>query len=136
MGLENRYDSLCSSLSRRDTVRLKLLSESSTEMMFFKKFAERQLQVFANKPPMTAQDKQVQEHQTKPRLEKGPIIFLILPRNITSKPKETKSATLSSSVKLQQERKTFLHSLFRAIRTWYAKRPPQSKKLQLPLQGT
>ena len=41
------------------------LSEPVTEMMFFKKFAERQLQVFANKPPMETQDKQVQEHQTK-----------------------------------------------------------------------
>lgn len=53
------------------------LSEPATEMMFFKKFAEQQLQIFANKPPMTAQNKQVQEHQTKPRLEKGPIIVSI-----------------------------------------------------------
>lgn len=53
------------------------LSDPVTEMMFFKKFAERQLQIFANKPQMTIQDKQVQEHQTKPRLEKGPIIVSI-----------------------------------------------------------
>ena len=53
------------------------LSDPVTEMMFFKKFAERQLQIFASKPQMTIQDKQVQEHQTKPRLEKGPIIVSI-----------------------------------------------------------
>lgn len=53
------------------------LSEPTTEMMFYKKFAEHQLQIFANKLPMTAQDKQVQENQTKPRLEKGPIIVSI-----------------------------------------------------------
>lgn len=53
------------------------LSEPVTEMMFFKKLAERQLQIFAQKPPMTVQDKQVQENQMKPRLEKGPIIVSV-----------------------------------------------------------
>lgn len=54
-----------------------ILAEPSTEMLFYKKLAEKQLQIFANRPPLIAQEKTEQEHKTKPRLEMGPIIVSI-----------------------------------------------------------
>ena len=87
------------------------LSEPSTEMMFFKKFAERQLQIFANKPPMTAQDKQVQDHQTKPRLEMGPIIVSIdTSGSMIGKPEKLARSLLMQLLRLakKQHRKCFV----------------------------
>jgi len=87
------------------------LSEPSTEMMFFKKFAEHQLQIFANKPPMTAQDKQVQEHQTKPRLEMGPIIVSVdTSGSMTGKPEKLARSLLMQLLRLakKQQRKCFV----------------------------
>ena len=87
------------------------LSEPSTEMMFFKKFADRQLQIFANKPPMTTQDKQVQEHQTKPRLEKGAIIVGIDPSlSMRGKPEELACSLLIQLLRMakRQHRKCFV----------------------------
>ena len=87
------------------------LSESSTEMMFFKKFAERQLQVFANKPPMTAQEKQVQENQTKPRLEKGPIIVSVdTSSSMKGEPEKLARSLLMQLLRLakKQHRKCFV----------------------------
>lgn len=87
------------------------LSEPSTEMMFFKKFAERQLQIFANKPPMTTQDKHVQEHQTKPRLEKGAIIVGIdTSGSMEGEPEKLARSLLMQLLRLakRQHRKCFV----------------------------
>ena len=87
------------------------LSEPNTEMMFFKKFAERQLQIFVNKPPMIAQDKQVQENQTKPRLEKGPIIVSIdTSGSMMGKPEKLARSLLMQLLRLakKQHRKCFV----------------------------
>ena len=87
------------------------LSEPVTEMMFFKKFAERQLQVFVNKPPMETQDKQVQEHQTKPRLEMGPIIVSVdTSGSMTGKPEKIARSLLIQLLRLakKQHRKCFV----------------------------
>ena len=87
------------------------LSVVATEMMFFKKFAERQLQIFANKPPMTAQDKQVQENQTKPRLEKGPIIVSVdTSGSMMGKPEKLARSLLMQLLRLakKQHRKCFV----------------------------
>lgn len=51
-----------------------LLSEPATETLFYKRFAEKQLQVLTNRPPIIAQEKKEQINQEKPRLEMGPII--------------------------------------------------------------
>ena len=87
------------------------LSEPSTEMMFFKKFAERQLQIFANKPPMTTQDKHIQEHQTKPRLEKGAIIVGIdTSGSMEGEPEKLARSLLMQLLRLakRQHRKCFV----------------------------
>ncbi len=87
------------------------LSEPSTEMMFFKKLAERQLQIFANKPPMTMQDKQVQEHQTKPRFEMGAIIVSIdTSWSMTGRPEKLARSLLMQLLRLakRQRRKCFV----------------------------
>ncbi len=87
------------------------LSDPSTEMMFFKKLADRQLQVFANKPPMTAQDKQVQEHLTKPRLEKGPIFVSVdTSSSMKGEPEKFARSLLMQLLRLakKQHRKCFV----------------------------
>ena len=87
------------------------LSEVTTDMMFFKKFAERQLQIFANKPPMTVQDKQAQENQTKPRLEKGPIIVSVdTSGSMMGKPEKLARCLLMQLLRLakKQKRKCFV----------------------------
>lgn len=87
------------------------LSEPSTEMMFFKKFAERQLQIFANKPPMITQDKHIQEHQTMPRLEKGAIIVGIdTSGSMEGKPEKLARSLLIQLLRLakRQQRKCFV----------------------------
>jgi Uncharacterized protein containing a von Willebrand factor type A (vWA) domain len=54
-----------------------ILSEPETELLFYRKYVAKQLQIFANRPPMTMQEKQVQKNQEKPRLELGPIIVAL-----------------------------------------------------------
>lgn len=103
--------SIGNDLSHVIPTEIAMLSEPATEMMFFKKFAEQQLQIFANKPAMTAQDKQVQEHQTKPRLEMGPIIVSIdTSRSMTGRPEKLARSLLMQLLRLakKQHRKCFV----------------------------
>ena len=53
------------------------LSEHETEVYFFQKFASKQLQLFASKPPTIQQKKTDQEKQKKPRLQEGPMIISV-----------------------------------------------------------
>ena len=53
------------------------LSEPQTELYFFQKFASKQLQLFASKPPTIQQKKTDQEKKKKPRLQEGPMIICI-----------------------------------------------------------
>ena len=53
------------------------LSEPETEVYFFQKFASKQLQLFASKPPTIQQKKTDQEKQKKPRLQEGPMIISV-----------------------------------------------------------
>ena len=87
------------------------LAEPATEMMFFKKLAERQLQIFEGKPPLTAQKKKVQEHLKKPRLEKGPIVMSIdTSGSMTGRPEKLARSLLMQLLRLarKQHRKCFV----------------------------
>ena len=53
------------------------LSEPETELFFFQKFASKQLQLFASKPPTIQEKKTDQEKKKKPRLQEGPMIVCI-----------------------------------------------------------
>ena len=53
------------------------LSEPETELLFFQKFASKQLQLFASKPPVIQQKKTDQEKKKKPRLQEGPMIISV-----------------------------------------------------------
>ena len=111
MATEIEQISIGNNLSHVIPSEIATLSEPSTEMMFFKKFAERQLQIFANKPPMKAQDKQVQDHQTKPRLEMGPIIVSIdTCGSMIGKPEKLARSLLMQLLRLakKQHRKCFV----------------------------
>ena len=111
MATEIEQISIGNNLSHVIPSEIATLSEPSTEMMFFKKFAERQLQIFANKPPMKAQDKQVQDHQTKPRLEMGPIIVSIdTSGSMIGKPEKLARSLLMQLLRLakKQHRKCFV----------------------------
>ena len=103
--------SIGNNLSHVIPTEIATLSELTTDMMFFKKFAERQLQIFANKPPMTVQDKQAQENQTKPRLEKGPIIVSVdTSGSMMGKPEKLARCLLMQLLRLakKQKRKCFV----------------------------
>ena len=103
--------SIGNNLSHVIPTEIATLSEVTTDMMFFKKFAERQLQIFANKPPMTVQDKQAQENQTKPRLEKGPIIVSVdTSGSMMGKPEKLARCLLMQLLRLakKQTRKCFV----------------------------
>ena len=103
--------SIGNNLSHVIPTEIATLSEVTTDMMFFKKFAERQLQIFANKPPMTVQDKQAQENQTKPRLEKGPIIVSVdTSGSMMGKPEKLARCLLMQLLRLakKQKRKCFV----------------------------
>lgn len=68
-------------------------------------------QLFANKPPMTVQDKQAQENQTKPRLEKGPIIVSVdTSGSMMGKPEKLTRCLLMQLIRLakKQKRKCFV----------------------------
>ena len=103
--------SIGNNLSHVIPTEIATLSEVTTDMMFFKKFAERQLQIFDNKPPMTVQDKQAQENQTKPRLEKGPIIVSVdTSGSMMGKPEKLARCLLMQLLRLakKQKRKCFV----------------------------
>ena len=68
--------SIGNDLSNVIPAEIAMLSETVTETVFLKKYAEKQLSVFSCEPPNFTQ-KKIQKKQTKPRLEKGPIIVSI-----------------------------------------------------------
>lgn len=87
------------------------LAEPATEMIFFKKFAEHQLQIFWGKPPTGAASKQVQEHLRKPRLEKGPIVVSIdTSGSMAGQPERLAHSLLMQLLRLarKQHRKCFV----------------------------
>lgn len=53
------------------------LSDVGTEQLFFQKFASKQLQLFASKPPVIQLEKTEQRTEKKPRLQEGPMIVCI-----------------------------------------------------------
>lgn len=54
-----------------------IMADKQTEDLFFLKYATRKLQLFANKPKEECQKKSDNKKNTKPRLDKGPIIVSI-----------------------------------------------------------
>ena len=83
-----------------------ILSDQETETLFYKKFAGKQLQIFANRPPLKSQDKQIQQHQTKPRLEMGPIIVSIdTSGSMSGKPEEVAHSLLIQLLRLAKKKK-------------------------------
>ena len=83
-----------------------ILSDHETETLFYKKYAGKQLQIFANRPPLKSQDKQEQHHQTKPRLEMGPIIVSIdTSGSMSGKPEEVAHSLLIQLLRLAKKKK-------------------------------
>lgn len=87
------------------------LSEPETELFFFQKFASKQLQLFASKPPTIQEKKTDQEKKKKPRLQEGPMIVCI----DTSGSMEGKPEQIAKSLTMQilytakrKKRKCFL----------------------------
>lgn len=83
-----------------------LLSEEVTETIFYHKFAAKQLQIFANKPPVKSQDKRIQHHRTKPRLEQGPIIVSIdTSGSMSGKPEKLSKCLLIQLLRMAKKKK-------------------------------
>lgn len=95
-----------------------ILSEPDTEILFYKKFVAKQLQIFANRPPMKAQDKQVQQHISKPRLEMGPIIVSMdTSGSMSGKPKELACTLLMQLLRLAKRKKRKCYVITFSVRS-------------------
>lgn len=115
-----------------------ILSEQETETLFYKKFAEKQLQVFANRPPMKAQDKKVQQHQVKPRLEMGPIIVsLDTSGSMSGKPEKVALTLLIQLLRLAKKKKRKCFVITFAVRSSALEltNPANWRKLNKFLEG-
>jgi|GEM_PF-345171 len=76
---------------------LMMLDDRDAEMLFYYKFASKQLQLFANRPPETAQKKTEKRQENKPRLQAGPMIVAL----DTSGSMEGKPLKLAAGLLLQ-----------------------------------
>lgn len=115
-----------------------ILSEPDTETLFYKKYAAKQLQIFANRPPHKSQDKIVQQHETKPRLEMGPIIVSIdTSGSMEGKPQRLALALLIQLLRLakRKRRKCFLMTFSVRARTLELTNPANWRKLNRFLEG-
>lgn len=115
-----------------------ILSEQETETLFYKKFAAKQLQVFANRPPLKAQDKEVQQHETKPRLEMGPIIVSIdTSGSMSGKPEKIAHTLLIQLLRLAKKKKRKCFVITFAVRSSALEltNPANWRKLNKFLEG-
>lgn len=90
-----------------------ILSEHSTESLFYYKYATKQLQLFANRPKNESQFKTEQTQKKKPRLENGPIIVAVdTSGSMSGKPLKIAYSVLTQLLRLarRQKRKVFLMS--------------------------
>ena len=90
-----------------------ILSEHSTESLFYYKYATKQLQLFANRPKNESQFKTEQTQKKKPRLENGPIIVAVdTSGSMSGKPLKIAYSVLTQLLRLarKQKRKVFLMS--------------------------
>lgn len=95
-----------------------ILSDKDTETLFYKKFAAKQLQIFANRPPMKSQDKKVQEHITKPRLEAGPIIVCFdTSSSMNGKPGRLALTLLTQLLRMAKKKKRKCFMITFSVRT-------------------
>jgi uncharacterized protein with von Willebrand factor type A (vWA) domain len=90
-----------------------ILSEHSTESLFYYKYATKQLQLFANRPKNESHFKTEQTQMRKPRQENGPIIVAVdTSGSMSGKPLKIAYSVLTQLLRLarKQKRKVFLMS--------------------------
>ena len=90
-----------------------ILSEHSTESLFYYKYATKQLQLFANRPKNESHFKTEQTQMRKPRQENGPIIVAVdTSGSMSGKPLRIAYSVLTQLLRLarKQKRKVFLMS--------------------------
>lgn len=103
------------------------------EAVFYKKFANKELQQFSNKPPTLSKQKTEIVQIPIPRLEKGPIILAIdTSGSMHGRPMEISKALLSQIVLVarRQKRKCFIITF--SVRAQYIEisRPNQYRKVE------
>lgn len=115
-----------------------ILSDKDTETLFYKKFAAKQLQIFANRPPMKSQDKKVQQHITKPRLQEGPIIVSIdTSSSMNGKPQRLAHTLLIQLLRIakKKKRKCFVMTFSVRARAIELTHPSNWRRLDHFLEG-
>lgn len=103
------------------------------EAVFYKKFANKELQQFSNKPPTQSRHKTEIVQSPTPRLEKGPIILAIdTSGSMYGEPMEISKALLTQIVLVarRQKRKCFIITF--SVRAKYLEisRPSQYRKIE------
>ena len=83
-----------------------IMSEKQTESLFYLKYATRKLQLFANKPKNESRAKMEQQHNAKPRLEKGPIIVsLDTSGSMSGRPEQMAMCLLTQLLRMAKKQK-------------------------------
>ena len=97
-----------------------ILSEKQTESLFYLKFAMRKLQLFANKPKNESQAKMEQQHNAKPRLEKGPIIVSIdTSGSMAGRPEQLAICLLTQLLRMAKKQKRHCFLIQFSVRAKY-----------------
>lgn len=90
---------------------LSLLSNPNTEVLFYQKYASKQLQLFSNKPPTIKKEKKEVQKKITPRLIEGPIIVSIdTSGSMEGKPEQIAKSLLMQILQVakRKKRKCFL----------------------------
>lgn len=85
---------------------ISLLADNATEPVFFHKYASGRLQVFSNRPKISAQEKITQRICNKPRLQMGPIIVAVdTSASMRGKPEQIANSLLIQLVRMARKQK-------------------------------
>ena len=90
---------------------LSFLSDKEAEVLFYQKFASKQLQLFSSKPPVLNREKTEKQKKKQPRLIEGPIIVSIdTSGSMSGKPEQIAKSLLVQILQMAKvkKRKCFL----------------------------
>ena len=97
-----------------------IMSEKQTESLFYLKYATRKLQLFANKPKNESQAKMEQQHNAKPRLEKGPIIVSVdTSGSMMGRPEQMALCLLTQLLRMAKKQKRHCFLIQFSVRAKY-----------------
>ncbi len=110
-----------------------LLSVPATEMLFYQKFANKELQLFSSKPLSIKREKTEEERKKTPRLQEGPIILSIdTSGSMSGKPERVAKSLMMQILQMakRKRRKCFLITYSVRSRTLDISRPENWRQVK------